>query len=97
MVKPAAPWVAAGLVLFLLGPAAAWLGWPTAAAVVTTSGAVVMSVGIYRLVLHADRAAGYRPPPGAGWARISPQERARQAAARALLAREADSRSASQE
>ena len=91
MIRPAAPWVATGLVLFLLAPVATWVHLPAVAVVAASAGAVAMSVGIYRLVVHADRAAGYLPPPGPGWARISPEERARQAAARARLAREADS------
>lgn len=81
MIEPAAPWVATGLVLFLLGPAVSWLRLPWGQDVATALGAVALSVGVYRLVVHADRAAGYRPPPGAGWARIRPEERARQSAA----------------
>jgi hypothetical protein len=99
MIKPAAPWVATGLVLLLVAPAAAWIALPAVAAVAAvaaTVGAVVMSVGIYRLVQHADRAAGYRPAP-AGRARISPEERTRQAAARAQLAREAGATGSAQE
>lgn len=108
MVKPAAPWFGWGLVLWsvsaLLGHVSPSVGpvpvpwlWTApmqwTAAVLGFVGTVLLAVGVYRLVQHADRAAGYRPPTeDLDAARERREERDRQARARASLAAAADTR-----
>ncbi|WP_315094863.1 hypothetical protein [uncultured Cellulomonas sp.] len=89
MIKPAAPWFAVGLLLVLVERATVWLPTPSMLPYLAgLAGVALLSVGVYRLVQHADRAAGCRPPIGRGEVGITPEERTRQAAAREALVRE---------
>ncbi|ADG75676.1 hypothetical protein Cfla_2791 [Cellulomonas flavigena DSM 20109] len=105
MVKPAAPWFGWGLVLWLVSvlvdqvsvtPPVPWLWsgpvqWVAGALAFVAT--VLLAVGVYRLVQHADHAAGYRPPTeDLEAARQRRAELDRQARARAALAATADDR-----
>lgn len=90
-IKPAAPWVAAGVLLSLSAAFLLALSAPgVLAAAIGGVGAVSLAIGVYRLVQHVDRREGYtyssEPAPG------SDAGRARQAEARAALLREQSGR-----
>jgi len=96
MVKPAAPWFRWGLVLWIASQLvdiaaiqamyASVYVFPYVAAVPRLAAVVLLAVGVFRLVQHADRAAGVVARPGPESPGISEDERVRQAEARAQLA-----------
>lgn len=98
MVKPAAPWFRWGLLLWLVSrvdvtvfESTYALPYARAAELVAL---VLLGVGVFRLVQHADRAAGVvrrrGPESGSEPVGISEHERARQAEARARIAAAGD-------
>ena len=95
MVRPAAPWFRWGLVLWGVAFLVGLTSLPYVNEAVGVAGTVALSVGVYRLVQHADRAAGYEPPrPRDGSDAARDEALSRQSAARAALAAAAEVRPA---